>query len=551
LDAQCDGHIFEGDNFHALQLMRERFGRCIDTIFIDPPYNTGFDGFVYKDSYQHGSWMSLVCDRLTLGRGLLKDEGNLFVSIDDGESHRLRLVLEHVFGESNFVANVVWEKKYARQNDATWFSTSHDHVFVVARNKAVWRPNPLPRTEDQTKNYKNPDNDPRGPWQSVVYTCNKTAVERPNLYYGLTHPKTGEEVFPKRTRVWAYEPETHKRHVEENRLWWGVDQEKDKPRLKVFLSELKSGCVPRTIWYRSEAGDNQDAQRLLASLGFGAEFSTPKPIELVEMATRIGSSNEGVILDFFAGSGTTAHAVLSLNAASEDSNRKYVLVELEQYASTILKPRLQKAIYSTEWSDGVPKPNKGISHVFKYIRLESYEDALNNLEMRRTSQQASLLEQDDELREQYVLSYMLDVESRGSQSLLNVESFRNPDQYKLRVERNGETQLVNVDLVETFNWLLGLTVKHIDVIQGVRVVEGTTPDGDRALVLWRNLDETNNDALDEWFKKQRYNTKDQEYNLIYVNGDNNLENLRRGDQTWKVRLIEEEFGRLMFDVKDV
>ena len=139
----------------------------------------------------------------------------------------------------------------------------------------------------------------------------------------------------------------------------------------------------------------------------------------------------------------------------------------------------------------------------------------------------------------------------GSQSLLNVESFRNPEEYKLRVERDGETQLVNVDLVETFNWLLGLTVKHIDVIRGVRVVEGTNPDNERVIVLWRNLDETDNDALDKWFAKQDYNTKEQVYDLFYVNGDNNLENLRRGDQTWKVRLIEEEFGRLMFDVQDV
>ena len=550
LDSHCDGHVFEGDNFHALAIMQSRFASGIDTVFIDPPYNTGFDGFVYKDNYQHGSWMSLVGDRLTLGRTLMKDAGSLFVSIDDGESHRLRLVLEHVFGESNFVANVIWEKKYARQNDATWFSTSHDHLFVVARNKSLWRPNPLPRTDEQTKNYKNPDNDPRGPWQSVVYTCNKTAVERPNLYYALRHPKTGEDVLPKRTRVWAYEPDTHKRHVEENRLWWGIEQEKEKPRLKVFLSELKGGCVPRTIWYRSEAGDNQDAQRLLAALGFGAEFSTPKPIQLVEMAARIGSPDNGVVLDFFAGSGTSAHAVLSLNSESE-SRRKYILVELDQYARSILKPRLEKAIYSTSWKEGIPEPSKGISHAFKYICLESYDDALNNLEMKRTDQQATLLDQDNDLREQYILSYMLDMESRGSQSLLNVESFRNPDEYKLRVERNGETQLVNVDLVETFNWLLGLTVKHIDVIRGVRAVEGTNPEGDRALVLWRNLDEIDNDALDEWFKKQDYNTKDQEYDLIYVNGDNNLENLRRGDQTWKVRLIEEEFGRLMFDVQDV
>lgn len=146
--------------------------------------------------------------------------------------------------------------------------------------------------------------------------------------------------------------------------------------------------------------------------------------------------------------------------------------------------------------------------------------------------------------------------SRGSQSLLNVEAFRNPDKYKLRVERNGETQLVNVDLVETFNWLLGLTVKHIDVIQGIRVVDGTLPKGasgkvERALVLWRNIDQMGNDALDKWFEKQDYNTREMVYDVFYINGDNNLENLRRTDQTWKVRLIEEEFQRLMFDVEDV
>ena len=146
---------------------------------------------------------------------------------------------------------------------------------------------------------------------------------------------------------------------------------------------------------------------------------------------------------------------------------------------------------------------------------------------------------------------MLDVEARGSQSLLNIQQFRNPDQYKLRAERSGETQLVNVDLVEPFNWLLGLTVKHIDLIQGVRVVDGTNPDGERVLVLWRDADKTGNDALDQWFDKQGYSTRDLEYDLVYVNGDNNLENLRRPDQTCKVRLIEEEFHRLMFDMEGV
>jgi len=217
----------------------------------------------------------------------------------------------------------------------------------------------------------------------------------------------------------------------------------------------------------------------------------------------------------------------------------------------VLRQRIEKVIYSSEWQRGKPVDRDGTSHCFKYLRLESYEDALNNLELRRTDQQKKLLDTDAEMREQYMLSYMLDVESRGSQSLLNVESFRNPDEYKLKVERNGETQLVNVDLVETFNWLLGLTVKHIDVIRGVRVVEGTNPNGDRVLVLWRNIDKMDNDALDKWFRKQDYNTRELLYDVFYVNGDNNLENLRLPDQTWKVRLIEEEFQRLMFDVQDV
>lgn len=173
------------------------------------------------------------------------------------------------------------------------------------------------------------------------------------------------------------------------------------------------------------------------------------------------------------------------------------------------------------------------------------------MELKQSAQQKLLLDQNKDLREQYILSYMLDVESRGSHSLLNVESFSKPDQYKLKVERNGQTQLVNVDLIETFNFLLGLKVKLFDAIKSVRVVEGVNPDGDRVLILWRDLEETSSDALDDWFKKQRYNTQDQEFDVIYVNGDNNLENLRRANQTWKVRLIEEEFARLMFDVQDI
>jgi adenine-specific DNA-methyltransferase len=314
----------------------------------------------------------------------------------------------------------------------------------------------------------------------------------------------------------------------------------------------EEGRLPSTWWDDAKYAAGSHGTNLLTNLFGRRVFDFPKSVYAVEDCLRVSDlpTSDGTVLDFFGGSGTTAHAVLNLNR-SDNGHRRYVVVEVGEHFDEVLLPRIKKCVYAAEWEDGKPKATEPCSHSFKYVRLESYEDALNNLELKRTDQQASLLEQDDDLREQYILSYMLDVESRGSQSLLNLESFRNPDQYKLRVERNGEAQLVNVDLVETFNWLLGLTVKHIDVIRGVRVVQGTNPEGDRALVLWRNLDETDSNALDEWFRKQDYNTKDQEYDLIYVNGDNNLENLRRTDQTWKVRLIEEEFGRLMFDVEDV
>jgi adenine-specific DNA-methyltransferase len=353
----------------------------------------------------------------------------------------------------------------------------------------------------------------------------------------------------------------------DERCWrWGLETTREKLSELVVKTNPKkqlqiynkyrpntAGVLPLTIWTDKKYSSTEYGTGLVKNLfGGRSPFDFPKSLYATKDCIHICSiGKDGIVLDCFGGSGTTAHAAICLNR-EDAGTRRFIVLEMGDHFDSVLIPRIKKVVYAPDWRAGRPlRRDDGTSYCFKYIRLESYDDSLNNIALSRSDQQATLLDQDDDLREQYVLSYMLDVESRGSQSLLNVESFRNPDQYKLRVERNGETQLVNVDLVETFNWLLGLTTKHIDVIRGVRVVEGTNPNGDRTLVLWRNLDETNNDALDEWFKKQDYNTKDQEYDLIYVNGDNNLENLRRGDQTWKVRLIEEEFGRLMFDVEDI
>ena len=217
------------------------------------------------------------------------------------------------------------------------------------------------------------------------------------------------------------------------------------------------------------------------------------------------------------------------------------------YFETVTKPRIQKVIYSKDWKDGKPVSREGSSHCFKYLRLESYEDALNNLTLRRTQEQQLALEANPEFKENYLLSYMLDVESKGS--LLNIQSFVHPFNYQLNIAAGtvGESQPTKIDLVETFNYLIGLRVQTLQSIRGFRVVTGLTPAGDRTLIIWRDLEENNNAALEEFFRKQDYNPRDMEFDLIYVNGDNNLENLRRPDETWKVRLIEEDFLRLMFD----
>lgn len=279
-------------------------------------------------------------------------------------------------------------------------------------------------------------------------------------------------------------------------------------------------------------------------------FDTPKPTALIARVLELCNGN--LILDFFAGSGTTGHAVINLNR-EDGGQRKYILVEMGAYFDAVTKPRILKVIYSKDWKDGKPVSREGSSHLLKCIRLESYEDALNNLELRRDDVQTTLLAEEPELREDYMLRYMLDVESRNSASLLNTAAFAHPFGYTLEIAKSsvGETDKTAVDLVETFNYLLGLRVQQIDTIRGVTVVTGRDAASQRVLILWRDVDAMPNGKLEEFFQKQGYTTRDHEFDQIYVNGDNHLENLRRDDETWKVRLIEQEFQRLMFDVRDV
>jgi len=359
----------------------------------------------------------------------------------------------------------------------------------------------------------------------------------------LIHPVTEKECSVPRNG-WSRAPETIQKLIDAGDVVFGAD-EKTQPRKKVYLTRESKRQISSVI---EETGrGKQDV------LALGVEFPYCHPVSLYEKLLGAGVSSHGVVLDYFAGSGTTAHAVINHNR-EDNGSRKYILVEMGDYFNTVLKPRIQKVIYSKDWKNGKPVSREGSSHMFKYIRLESYEDTLNNLELKRTDKQEQLLlsnEMSEKAKEEYLLSYMLDVETKGS--LLNINTFKDPFNYKLNIATGsvGETKPTKVDMVETFNYLIGITVKHIDHIQGFCVVEGISPQDEKVLIIWRNTKEKTNKDLETFFRKQDYSTRDMEFDLIYVNGDNNLENIRRPDETWKVRLIEEEFKRLMFEVEDV
>lgn len=567
IDKQCDGLLVHAENEQALKLISNKFNGQVECIFIDPPYNTGADGFPYKDNYQHSSWLTMIVERLRKAKPLMTKNGTFWSTIDDGEAHRLKLASSDVFGFENFIANVVWQKKYTRANDAKWFSDNHDHILVFAKNKQAVTLNLQPRSDQQQQAYSNPDNHPKGPWKATPLHAKSGSAQ------GFSYTfKNGIVWSPPPGTYPRFSKDTLTRLDNDDEIWFGADGSAT-PSRKTFLCDAKDGVTPITIWDYKEVGHNHEAINELKSLFPDNPFPNPKPTRLIRRIIQLASlPQESIVLDFFAGSGTTGHAVIIQNR-TDGGIRKYLQVELGEHFDGVLIPRMKKAIHSKDWKDGKPVSREGISHMFKYIRLESYEDSLTNIKLQRTDKQKSLLDSVDGFRESYMLKYMLDTESKGSQTLLNIEHFDDPWNYKLLVGTGsvGETRPVNVDLVETFNWLLGLKVRHMERIRDFQVVEGENPKGEKVLVIWRkirDLSETDpeeiikqrekaNRDLEAFFMKQQYNTLDSEFDIIFVNGDNNLMNIpvlpeKEGiEPRYKVRLIEEEFQKLMFDVKDI
>jgi adenine-specific DNA-methyltransferase len=331
-DAPYRNLIIEGDNFDALRYLRMTHAGKIKCIYIDPPYNTGNRDFIYndrfvdkEDAYRHSKWLEFMYRRLQLAKDLLAEDGVIFVSIDDNEVFNLAPLMNQVFGERNFIATVIWQKVFSPKNTAMHFSDDHEYVLVYAINRNVWRPNAIPRSEAQDKVYKNPDNDFRGVWTSGDCSARNFYGEGT---YPITCPSGRVITGPPPGNYWRFSKKRLDELNADGRIWWGKDGN-GVPRLKRFLTDVKQGVVPQTLWKYEEVGHTQDAKKEVQEvMQFGdtaSVFSTPKPIRLIERILRIATKPDDIVLDFFAGSGTTAHAVMKLNA-EDGGNRRFILV---------------------------------------------------------------------------------------------------------------------------------------------------------------------------------------------------------------------------------
>lgn len=358
---RSDNMIIRGDNLEALKALLPQFEGKVKCIYIDPPYNTGNEGWVYNDNVgdpkikkwlgevvgkegedlsRHDKWLCMMYPRLKLLQKLLAEDGVIFISIDDTEFHNLRAICNEVFGENNFITTIIWHKNYAPKGTARHFSEDHDYILVYAKDGDKWVPNKMPRTEKQNKAYKNYDNDPRGLWRP-----NNLAAR--NFYskgvYSITCPSGRVIPGPPAGSYWRVSEEKFWEMDRDGRIWWGKDGN-NVPAPKIFLSEVSDGIVPQTLWEYEEVGHTQDAKKEIKRIFEGdTPFDTPKPYQLIERILQIATNAESIILDSFAGSGTTAHAVLNMNKA-DGGHRKFILVEMMDYADSITAERVKRVI---------------------------------------------------------------------------------------------------------------------------------------------------------------------------------------------------------------
>ena len=626
-DERCDGLMFHSENSQVLNLIEKNISKQAVNVFIDPPYNTGDDGFLYKDSYESSTWLSMIEDRLIQGMKTLSDDGVFFISIGDEEQEHLATLLRSMYGKSRFFSTLIWEKKKKGSFLSGQIAKMKDYILCVSKLPSEFK-GLVGAIASDTETYPcvnasnpreirkiQPGITSKYRYKDYIKKAGET-ISAGNMNLVLKSDLVIKEGFLAEELIiegnWRYSQDSMNEYADRKELYITQDlylrrivKEPRHKRMKDLLPRLGNQGESDFRAYdindlgKFGWGTNEDANdELHQLLGEQYAVSYPKPSKLLTLLLVSSRHKEGYWIDYFAGSGSTGHAVINLNR--EDSGkRKYLLVEMGDYFDTVLKPRMAKVVYSKNWKDGKPIDRNGRSHCFKYLRLESYEDTLNNLCLDENPERNKAIAANDTLEEDYMLHYLLDVETKGSQSLLNIDAFADPTAYTLDIKKPGSDEVItrNVDLIETFNFLIGLRVAHIAVPQSFnadfkrtrdpdlpedqhtklvvngrvkqdpeglwwfRKVEGWVPmdaanpnngQREKVLIVWRKLTgdlEKDNLMLDEWFQKNRISTRDFEFDTIYVNGSNNLPNLKLDDENWKVRLIEEDFMKRMWDVE--
>ena len=562
LDEQTDGLLINSENFQALNLLLEKFQEKVDIAYIDPPYNTEKDRntgkFIYKDGFSHSSWLSLMFDRILITKNLLKESGVFIESLDENEYSNQKVLIDFM----DYIGTLILQT--ATDNNPTQINAEHEYILFFGKNKQhldKWygkskgaeliiekykdllsklKNNPVKIQEelrkwikvnteklDRVAHYDNVDS------KGVYHDADIANTKFGGYKYTVLHPVTGKPCkIPE--KGFRYPEESLKKLIEAGEIVFGEDETtliKPKKRIENVKELLRS------IIYE----DGRASTKNLIEM-FGREiFPNPKSETILSYIFNFPFTQKRVLLiDYFAGSGTTGHATIKLNR-EDGGKRKYILVEMGSYFNTVTKPRIQKVIYSDNWKNGKPQDKAGISQIVKYQVLESYEDTLNNLYLENKTE----LDFTGKAKEEYLLQYMLELESRDH--LFNLDIFRKPFDYHLKVTENNELKPTKVDLVETFNYLIGLYVSKVQRVKDIKVVEGTTRTGIKTLVIWRDLDTTTHDEVEKLLRRFYDSQRTKEFQQIYINGDHHLENLRSEGDSFKIKGIEETFFKKMFN----
>lgn len=582
LDNVTNGVMINSDNYHGLRLLSCKYGRSVKYIYIDPPYNAKSSTILYKNSFKHSSWLSLMQNRLEESFNFLQEDAVYTIAIDEVENAKLSCLNEEMFSKfsGNTEVSVIINPSGQQGKN---FSTTNEYLHFYYDDVKDMLSKEI--RDEESADVRGFMNGAKGEGGNYLRTSGKTCfypifVKDGNVVgFGDVcnddfHPGSANvihddyiEIYPIDNdgveRKWLFGRDTVEGIIQE------LSVKRNRTTNLFEIIRTKSEINYKTVWTAPIYSAKEHGTNLLTKMFGKPVFSFAKSLYAVRECIDIACRNhkDANILDFFAGSGTTGHATISLNR-HDKGNRKYILIEMGEYFTSATRPRIMKAVYAKSWNNGLPiSRDSGVKQIIKYMRLESYEDALSNVVLKKN---ASVINFGDE----YLINYMLDVESKDS--LLNIDKFNEPFNFAMNITEKNESKVRHIDVVETFNYLIGLSVDSKSAVSifasepaanplyegavdlrkdengeySFQQLEGSLPDGRRALVIWRNITNNilnSNAALDAYFQKYRINPRDREFDVIFVNGDNNLENLRLDEENWKVVMTEQEFNKRMWE----